>query len=83
MLVEGGATNLNLIKYQRTGVITGPSVLVQGIIGSDTHVIDTPTIPICLKTACAVHSVPGETAFHIDGCQACALTVGNIKSHSS
>lgn len=39
------------------------STLVHDRIGSDTHVNDTPTIPICFETACDVHSPPSTTAF--------------------
>ena len=81
-LVWGGRHSLNSIKYQRTGLITDPSVLYREQMISDTHVIDIPTIPICFKIACAVHSLPGETAFHIDGYQLCVI-VGIMKSYPS
>jgi hypothetical protein len=78
MLVEGVGDKLfNSIKYQRTSV--HHQSLVQVIIDSDTHVIATPTIPTCLKTACVVHSLPGETAFHIDGYEYVPLLYAKYK----
>ena len=45
----------------------------------------TPTIPTCFKTAWAVHSLPGKTAFHIDACQSHFVTLQlskDIKSYA-